>query len=285
MIIKGINTASIKQSDHFVLMTFKINDHKDTNRILYMQITTLVDFIIILRSRMLKVSERLVSDGIIYKKNIQDDIESLTRNIPEIISNEVMEPNSENLVTSITPKFKNDSLTLIVMLQSEQLITLEINDTQVEFIIIAIQKALEAANDKETLQVIGSLLDFALCYSVDLSNLEYLNYKEIKHEFWKLHLFSEYMTVLYCFETERGKEILAGTVIKTSAQPETQEVASIVQRIVHLTPMLKVLKEKYPLYQTFCQRIPSQPMQILTKEECLAPLHAFCLKTQAALKL
>lgn len=284
MIIKGINTAPIKQGDHLFLMTFKVKDANDSSRIFYMQIATLVDFLILLRSIMIKVSERIIANGDIYKIKAQADIESLTINIPEIVSAEVMQPNPENLVTSLTPKFKDEKFTLIVMLQNEKVITLEINDTQVEFIIMAIQKAIEAIDDKETMQVIGSLLDFLLCYSVDLSNLEYLNYKEIKHEFWKLHLFSDYLTVLYCFETERGKEILAGTVIKTNAQPETQEVESIVQRVAHLTPMLKALQEKYPLCQIFCQRISALPTQVLTKKECLDPLYTFCLKTQGALK-
>ncbi|PXH97140.1 hypothetical protein DMQ72_11305 [Klebsiella quasipneumoniae] len=284
MIVKGINTAPIKQGDHLFLMSFKVKDANDSDRLFYMQITTLVDFLTILRNRVLRVSERILANGEIYKKKAQVDIESLASNIPEITPAEVMQPNPGNLVTSIAPKFKDDTFSLIVILQNEKVLTLEINDTQVEFIIMAIQKAIETIDDKDTMLIISSLVDFLLIYSVDLSNLQYLNYKEIKHEIWKQHLFSDYLEVIYCFETEKGKEILAGTIIKTNAQPESQEIESIVKRIAHLTPMLKALLETYPLYQTFYQRIPALPAQILTKEDCLNSLYNFCLKTQDTLQ-
>lgn len=51
--------------------------------------------------------------------------------------------------------------------------------------------------------------------------------------------FSKYIAVLYCFETEVGKEILSGAIIKTNAQPDTQEIESIAHRVAQMTPMLK----------------------------------------------
>lgn len=247
MIIKGINTAPIKQGDHLCLMTFKVRDTSDEHRIFYMQVTTLVDFLIILRSRMIKFTQRLTDKDSLYQEKAQDDIKLLTANIPEIVPAEVMQPDPANLIASITPKFKDDQFSLIIILQNEQVVILEINDTQVEFIILAIQKAIETIDDKETMQIIGSLLDFLLFYSVDLTNLEYLNFKVINHEPWKQHLFSDYLAVLYCFETKQGKEILAGTVIKANVQPDSQEAESIIQRVARLVPMLKALLEKYPL--------------------------------------
>ncbi|HBR1674965.1 TPA: hypothetical protein L9M02_004940, partial [Klebsiella quasipneumoniae subsp. quasipneumoniae] len=59
MIVKGINTAPIKQGDHLFLMSFKVKDANDSDRLFYMQITTLVDFLTILRNRVLRVSERI----------------------------------------------------------------------------------------------------------------------------------------------------------------------------------------------------------------------------------
>lgn len=284
MIIKGINTAPIKQGDHLCLMTFKVIDTNGNHCVFYMPVNTLIDFMIILRSRLLEVSQKIIKQGELYQQKLKSDIELLVANVPEIMSVEFMQPKAEYIVTSLTPKFKDEQFSLIIMLQNEQVIVLDISETQVEFIIAAIQQAIKTINDNETLQIIFSLLDFLLFYTVDLTNLEYLNFKEINHEPWKQHLFSNYCAVLYCFETEKGKEILAGAVIKANSQPESQETENIIQRVAHLSPMLKALKDKYPLCQTFSQRIPSQPMQILSKEECLNPLHAFCLKILAEMK-
>ncbi|HDT1624290.1 YjeJ family protein [Klebsiella quasipneumoniae subsp. similipneumoniae] len=283
MILKGLNTAPIKQGDHLFLMAFKISGTENNGCLFYMQLTTLVDLLIILRSRITKVAQRLVECGNKYEKKIKSDIDILNNNIPEIYYSEVSQPNSMQLVTSIAPKFKDEAISLIIAMQNEKIITIEINDTQVEFFILAIQKAIETINDKETLSILGSLLDFLLLYSVDLTNLDFLNYKEINHELWKHNLYSEYLAVLYCFETERGKVILSGAIIKANAQYDSQEVQHIIHKVAALTPMLKKIQEKYTLYKSFCQKITSDSGQILTKEACLTQLHSFCLKTQAQL--
>ena len=283
MILKGLNTAPIKQGDHLFLMAFKISGTENNDFLFYMQLTTLVDLLIILRSRITKVAQRLVECGNKYEKKIKSDIDILNNNIPEIYYSEVSQPNSMQLVTSIAPKFKDEAISLIIAMQNEKIITIEINDTQVEFFILAIQKAIETINDKETLNILGSLLDFLLLYSVDLTNLDFLNYKEINHELWKHNLYSEYLAVLYCFETERGKVILSGAIIKANAQYDSQEVQHIIHKVAALTPMLKKIQEKYTLYKSFCQKITSDSGQILTKEACLTQLHSFCLKTQAQL--
>ncbi|WP_432216251.1 YjeJ family protein [Klebsiella quasipneumoniae] len=283
MILKGLNTAPIKQGDHLFLMAFKISGTENNGCLFYMQLTTLVDLLIILRSRITKVAQRLVECGNKYEKKIKSDIDILNNNIPEIYYSEVSQPNSMQLVTSIAPKFKDEAISLIIAMQNEKIITIEINDTQVEFFILAIQKAIETINDKETLNIVGSLLDFLLLYSVDLTNLDFLNYKEINHELWKHNLYSEYLAVLYCFETERGKVILSGAIIKANAQYDSQEVQHIIHKVAALTPMLKKIQEKYTLYKSFCQKITSDSGQILTKEACLTQLHSFCLKTQAQL--
>ncbi|HBR1291978.1 TPA: hypothetical protein L9L25_004104 [Klebsiella quasipneumoniae subsp. similipneumoniae] len=283
MILKGLNTAPIKQGDHLFLMAFKISGTENNGCLFYMQLTTLVDLLIILRSRITKVAQRLVECGNKYEMKIKSDIDILNNNIPEIYYSEVSQPNSMQLVTSIAPKFKDEAISLIIAMQNEKIITIEINDTQVEFFILAIQKAIETINDKETLNILGSLLDFLLLYSVDLTNLDFLNYKEINHELWKHNLYSEYLAVLYCFETERGKVILSGAIIKANAQYDSQEVQHIIHKVAALTPMLKKIQEKYTLYKSFCQKITSDSGQILTKEACLTQLHSFCLKTQAQL--
>ena len=107
-----------------------------------------------------------------------------------------MQPDLGWLVTSLTPKIREEEFSIILTLQNEDIFIFELDDTHVEFIIIAIQKAIEMINDKESLRVINSLLDFLLCYCVDLTNLDYLHFKEINHAPWKQNLFSKYIAVL-----------------------------------------------------------------------------------------
>ena len=280
MEIKGINTAPIKQGERLFVMTLKVRDNINNDQIIFMQISTLVDFLVILRNRMSMVSQRLYERGEDYKAGLLAAVESLTNNIPQIIQEEVMQPDSSNLVMSMAPKFFDERFNIVTVLNNQHVVTLEIDDSQVEFILVAIFKAIEAANDKESLQMIGSLLDFIMLYNVNLANLDTLQYREVKHEPWKENIFSHHLAILYCFETEKGKQILAGVMIKTNAQPNTPEANGIIQRLATMTQTIKDFQEKHKLCQVFSRIIPSQNSQILTKDICLRALHSFCLEMQ-----
>lgn len=280
MAIKGINTAPIKQGERLFVMTLKVKDHDNNDRMVFMQIPTLVDFLIILRNRMSKVVKRLEERGESYKAELIAVTESLAKNIPEIVQAEVMQPDPGNLIISMAPKFYDEQFKLIAVLNNQSVVTIEIDDSQVEFIILAIQKAIEVADDKESMQTIGAVLDFLMLYNADLANLDNFQYREVKHDPWKENLFSHYMAILYCFNTEAGKQILAGAVIKTDAQPNSAEAEQIIKKLAALNYTIKSITEKSQLCQVFSRIIPSQPEQILTKEDCLKALHRFCVEMQ-----
>lgn len=283
MLIKGINTASIKNGNQLVLITFKVTDQNDTQHFLHMQIPTLIDLIIMLRHRMTHVLECLKQQGEEYKAKLTTSFELLEKNLPQFNEQEVMEPNPNHVVMSIAPKFSEDRCSVICIMHDEQVITLDITDIQIEFILMAIQQAAQNSGDNETGQMVTSLLDILLLYGVDLTNLENLSYREVQHEPWKQALFSNHIALLYCFNTESGAQISAGAVIKTNALPQSEELEKIARRIVRIIPGLKEMQEKYTINQIFSRKLPSQPGQLLTIDECLRPLHAFCLEQQASL--
>lgn len=208
MIIKGINTVSIKQGEHLYVMAFKLRSHNNDEHMLFLQISTLVDFLIILRHRMSKVKLRIEERGEDYTKELIDIAKSMANNIPEIKHEEVMTPDIGNLVTSLAPKFQEESFNIIAMLNSQNIVTLEINDSQVEFIIRAISHAIELAKDQEASRTISSVLDFIMLYSVDFSDINNLQYREVKHSSWKVGLYSNFIQVLYSFDIGEEKKYL-----------------------------------------------------------------------------
>lgn len=283
MEIKGLNTAPIKQGERLFVITLKVKDSNNNDHILFMQISTLVDFLILLRNRMSQVMQRLQERGEDYKAILMASAESLTKNIPEIVQEEVMQPDPGNLIMSMAPKLDDERFTLITVLNNQHIVTLEIDDSQVEFIIMAIIKAIEVSNDKEAQQTIGAVLDFLMLYNVDLENHENLQYREVKHEPWKESLFSNHIAVLYCYDTDEGKKVLAGAVIKTNTPANTSETENIIQRVAMLTQTIKEIHEKYKTYQVFSRIIPSEPLKTLSKDHCLKALHSFCLEMQGHL--
>lgn len=281
--VKGINTGSIKSNERFALMAFKIRDIDNVEHTFFFQLNQLIDLLLILRFRIAKVSQRLAERGESYKEKLIDERDSLMANVPNIDVMEVNNPDISKVIMSMAPKQKDEKFELVAMLQNEQIECIEIDDTQIEFIVFAIQQSLNTTNDKQTIQLVTSLLDFVMLYFVDLSDMTNLNFRKVEHEKWKLDLFTHYIAVLFCFEHEEGKKILAGTILKTEAEPNTEQLQSILHRVAVMSPGVKALQDQHPICQTFAKIIPSQPNQLLTMEECMQPLHDFCVEVKAAM--
>ncbi|WP_347115000.1 YjeJ family protein [Leclercia sp. S52] len=280
--VQGLNTASIKYNNRLALMMLKVKSDSNEIQNLYLSVNTLVDLLSILRHRMMITVQRLQDKGDIYKSQIQADSELMLQNTPEIKLEELEQPDLQDQIASLAPKFSDEHFTLIVMLQNNSVVTLHIEDTQVEFLLLALNQALNTSGDKETMQVIGSLLDFIMLYFVDLTNLEYLNYRHVEHEVWKQNLFLNHMLVLYVFETDKGKQIMAGTVLKTNITPGTAEIENLISRVASLTPGLQAIQQKFRVCQTFYRPVATAQEGVLSKEEYLRALHAFCLEMQPA---
>jgi len=283
MVIKGINTAPIIQNERLFLMSFKFRDSSDNERMFFMQIPTLVDFLIILRGCALRVGQRLTTRGDDYKTKCIAENEVLAKNIPEITQVEVMQPDPGNLVMSIAPKISEENFSLVAVLHNEHVITLDIDDTQAEFIIMAVKKAIDHIKDDETLRMISIFMDFMVLFDINLSDINNLKYNQLNHEPWKQYFYARYVAVLYCFDTDDGKQLLAGNIIKMNVDPVSQEGENILQQIAMLTPTCKAMREKHTLCQTFSQVIPSKHAQVLSRDECLRALHNFCLETKTTL--
>ncbi|HBT6674096.1 TPA: hypothetical protein MCE27_002120, partial [Klebsiella pneumoniae] len=209
--------------------------------------------------------------------------ESLIANIPAVEMAEIQQPNPERRIMSITLKPGETESTLILVLQNEQICTLCIEDRQVEALLAGIQQALKTVNDQDIIHYLTANLDFLICYTVDLTTQPNIDYQQHTQEDWKLNLFSHYLGVLYCCETDEGKKIVSGAVVKTSAPHLSELENNVVTRIIEKSPKLKAMHADLTPCQIFSTVIPSQPGRMLSLEECLRPLHAFYLEKKAEL--
>ena len=121
-----------------------------------------------------------------------------------------------------------------------------------------------------------------MCYTVDLTTQPNIDYQQYPREDWKLNLFSHYLGVLYCCETDEGKKIVSGRWSKP-ARRIYQNWKNVVTRIIEKSPKLKAMHAELAPCQIFSTVIPSQPGRMLSLEECLRPLHAFYLEKKAEL--
>ncbi|EPP2378812.1 YjeJ family protein [Klebsiella pneumoniae] len=279
----GFNTAGITFEDRFLALLLKIKQQNGPCQQYYLQAPILLDLLLILQNRLLVTYKRLHEQGETYKEELIAYNESLIANIPAVEMAEIQQPNPERRIMSITLKPGETESTLILVLQNEQICTLCIEDRQVEALLAGVQQALKKINDQEVLKYLSSNMDFLMCYTVDLTTQPNIDYQQHTQEDWKLNLFSHYLGVLYCCETDEGKKIVSGAVVKTSAPHLSELENNVVTRIIEKSPKLKAMHAELAPCQIFSTVIPSQPGRMLSLEECLRPLHAFYLEKKAEL--
>ncbi|EIX9079368.1 YjeJ family protein [Klebsiella variicola] len=279
----GFNTAGITFEERFLALLLKVKTGKGSDQLYYLQAPVLADLLLILQSRMVVILQRYEAEGEAYKDELITYNETLVANIPTVEMAEVQQPSPQRRIMSITLKAGETQSTLILMLQGGEINTLHIDDMQVEALIIGIQQALKTVGDQEVIQYLTSNMDFLICYAVDLTTQPNIDYQQHPQEDWKLNLFSHYLGVLYCCETDEGKKIVSGAVVKTSAPHLSEMENSVVMRTIEKSPKLKAMHAELAPCQIFSTIIPSQPGRMLSLEECLRPLHAFYLEKKAEL--
>ena len=279
----GFNTAGITFEDRFLALLLKIKQENGLCQQYYLQAPILLDLVLILQNRLLVTYKRLHEQGETYKEELIAYNESLIANIPAVEMAEIQQPNPERRIMSITLKPGETESTLILVLQNEQICTLCIEDRQVEALLAGIQQALKTVNDLDVINYLAANLDFLICYTVDLTTQPNIDYQQHPQEEWKLNLFSHYLGVLYCCETEEGKKIVSGAVVKTSVPHLSELENNIVMQLIEKSPKLKAMHAELAPCQIFSTVIPSQPGRMLSLEECLRPLHAFYLEKKAEL--
>ncbi|MEQ4921103.1 YjeJ family protein [Klebsiella quasipneumoniae] len=279
----GFNTAGITFEDRFLALLLKIKQQNGLCQQYYLQAPILLDLLLILQNRLLVTYKRLHEQGETYKEELIAYNESLIANIPAVEMAEIQQPNPERRIMSITLKPGETESTLILVLQNEQICTLCIEDRQVEALLAGIQQALKTVNDQAVIQYLSSNMDFLMCYTVDLTTQPNIDYQQHPQEEWKLNLFSHYLGALYCCETEEGKKIVSGAVVKTSVPHLSELENNVVMQLIEKSPKLKAMHAELAPCQIFSTIIPSQPGRMLSLEECLRPLHAFYLEKKAEL--
>lgn len=279
----GFNTAGITFEERFLALLLKVKKENGFCEIYYLQTPVLADLLLILQSRMAVVFQRLENQGEAYKDELITYNEALVAHIPQVETAEIQQPSPERRIMSITLKPGETQSTLILVFQDEQISTLCIDDLQIEALIIGIQQALKTVGDLELVKYLSSNMDFLMCYTVDLTTQPNIDYQQYPQEEWKLNLFSHYLGVLYCCETEEGKKIVSGAVVKTSVPHLSELENNIVMQLIEKSPKLKAMHAELAPCQIFSTIIPSQPGRMLSLEECLRPLHAFYLEKKAEL--
>lgn len=277
--ITGINTAVIKYENHFLALLLKTKQSDGLYQHYYLQVPELASLLTILRNRMIVVSERLMFEGEAYGKKLRAFSDALMNHTPQIEEEELQHPNPERRVMSLMLKPGGSVSTLIATLQNDLITLLYIDDMLTGPLIAAIQQALIHAGETELIQYFASTVNHLMLYTARLSNTEAMNYQQYPQDDWKQLPFTHHLAILFCFNTAEGKKVLSGAVIKTSADHPSEEENNILMHTLEKYSTLQAVRDDKRACQIFSRVISAQPEKILTRDECLRPLHAFYLDT------
>lgn len=278
--IKGLNVGIIKNEDALFALVLKVNQHDEQFHTYYLQPLVLFDMVQILMSRSLLLSQRIASEGDAYLKQLAKVNEVLANNTPQIEMSEIQQPEAGKRITSLTLKPGETHVSIIAILQNENVVVFEIDDMQIGMMLLLIQQAINNAGDTKFNNYINSCLDYIPVYATDLTGMPKINYEHFEHPEWKHNLFSHYLAVLYCFDTENGKQILSGAVIKTSVEHRSEREKNIVTSLSERCPKLNAFVEKYPLCQVITHLITVPKGKMASIDECLSPLREFSKQMQ-----
>ena len=271
----GFNTAGIKYEGRFMALMLKTKLQNEICHTYYFQVQMLADLLLVLQNRMVAVLQRLNNEGETYKTELTAFNERLISNTPMIDLSEIQQPNPEKRVMSITLKPGESWSTLILVLQNEQIVSLRIDDMQVEALLVGIQQTLKNCDDSDVTHYLSSTMDFLMLCAVDLTKAHGVDYQYYSPDEWKLNLFTHSLAILFCCDTDEGKKIISGALIKSSAPHPSEHENSVIMRMAERNPKLIEVHTQCQPSQIFSKYFPSEPGKMMTLEECMQYLKSF----------
>ncbi|WP_336220641.1 YjeJ family protein [Citrobacter amalonaticus] len=270
--IKGINTGVIRNANDFVALALKIAAQDDKESLFFLPALSLRDLLIALESR-LQQNQQLNADARQdYEKARDTTSKQMLENAPALVEDELRQADMHRGVLAVAlTNVSKDTLTLTFTLHGGQTCDLQIHQLQIELLAHAIIRAINNAGMRELALRISSLLDFLPLYDADCMDNNKLEYDAYTQPEWKHSLFTHYLSILYRFIDETGKEHCSGAVVKAREPAGSKAAEAISRRLLDFSPRLKKMAGK-PC-QVFIRTLTADQAQTLTQDQCLYSLH------------
>lgn len=155
---------------------------------------------------------------------------------------ELSSPKIDLRVTDFVMKQQQDSINYIFFLQDDNIITLELMFTQMEYVLSAMLTTIQTAEDEALMQLCLNSNDFLPLFTVDFDNGENkgINYNQFSPPKWQLDAFDTYHSVVYI---QPDGKISCGFIFKAASFIELARIENIAQFLLYNNGLLTRYKD------------------------------------------
>lgn len=271
--MNGLNTGILMNEEGFLALVLKIKTSNDQTNLFYLQGEALRDLMMVLQNRLLFLHQKIGNGQIDVSRRIESANQELANNLPVIEPKDVQQPDAGCLVSSIAVSCSEDDFKLLFIQRNGSLYHIKISDTQIQFMMVAIAKALDNVKNNDLISLLTAGINYAPVYDAIFKQDGSIDYSLIETEQWKMDLFNQYILIIYGIESKEGLELRFGAVIKTHNVVNDQEIDVIARNFASRSN--KLMQYHHQLAEIKTTVMPFEKDGVPSVNEALQPLANF----------
>lgn len=271
--IHGLNSGLLLNEAGFVALALKVKTSNGQTSLFYIQGEALRDLMMVLQNRLLFVQNNVANGHQEVAEHIEAANHELIKNLPALELKDVEQPDAGFLVNSLAVSFAEDGFKLAIFLKNESLLHIKVSDAQLQFIMVAIARALDNVKNVDLINIFTSGINYAPVYDALFKQDGSIDYSLIEAEQWKLDLFNEYVLIVYGIENKEGFKLKFGAVVKCHKSVNEQEIDIIARNFASKSK--KIMPYLNQLAEIKTRVMPFEKVGIPSVNEALQPLADF----------
>ncbi|NIY47835.1 YjeJ family protein [Cedecea colo] len=254
-VLTGINTGIIKSPKGVLAIVLKASSTPAIEHLLYLPPDRLQELMFATCScyRSLQMMHQHEPERI--KNKVVADTQALSNNIPGVTLDEIHNPLIERRVTSFIMKHRQDNVRFLFFLQNDEVVTLELTLTQMEYVLTMLLSTVRNAEDAWLTSVCLDANDFTPFYTVDFSNAQHagIKYQQFDVPDWKSAVFEHYYSII---ATQHDGNITCGAIIKAGPALDNSRAGKIGQFLLQNNSLLLPYQKEIAKFDCMMLNVP-----------------------------
>lgn len=271
--LNGLNTGILMNEQGFVAIAFKVKTSNGQTNLFYMQGEALRSLMMILQNRLVSMHVKIASGQKDKAALIESATQELVNNLPALELKDVEQPDPGCLVSSLSVSLEEDDFKLLLIQKNESLHHIKVADAQIQFMMVAIAKALDNLKNPELVNLLTSGINYAPIYDAEFNQNGSIDYSMVESEHWQLDLFNKYFLIVYGIENQDGFNFKLGAIVKTHAVVNEQELDIIARNLAKRSKRLTPYAQQISLIKTATLDFDKDSLP--TPKDALQPLAEF----------
>lgn len=271
--IHGLNSGLLLNEEGFVALALKVKASNGQTSLFYLQGEALRDLMMVLQNRLLFVQNNIANGHQEVAEHIETANQELIKNLPMLELKDVEQPDAGFLVNSLAVSFAKDGFKLAIFLKNESLLHIKVSDAQLQFIMVAIARALDNVKNVDLINILATGINYAPVYDALFKQDGSIDYSLIETDQWKLDLFKEHVLIVYGIESKEGLQLKFGAVVKCHKCVNEQELDIIARNFASKSK--KIMPYLNQLAEIKTRVMPFEKVGIPSVNEALQPLAEF----------